>query len=51
MLSKEFYTAQALKKISCDERAKLFGDMIKGKNENGGTYGCGNNEMRFRRSQ
>ena len=53
MLSKEFYSTKALKKVTCEERARLFSDLTnkKGKNECGGTYGLGNNEMRFRRSQ
>ena len=53
MLSKEFYSTKALKKVSCEDRAKLFSDLYnkKGKNLNGGTYGQGNCEMTMRRSQ
>tara|TARA_B110000503_G_C6969811_1_gene338716 strand:- start:440 stop:559 length:120 start_codon:yes stop_codon:yes gene_type:complete len=39
-----------LKKISVDERSRLFENINKGKNLNGGTYGVNNTENTMRRS-
>ena len=50
MLVKEMYSTQALKKISVDERSRLFENINKGKNLNGGTYGVNNTENTMRRS-
>ena len=57
LLTKEEYSNKRLKKISVDERAKLFATMgkgfdhEKGANLKGGTYGENNCSMRDRRAK